>query len=529
MGRKLEVELTSDNGEMWTWRAAGAKQPKGELASSILYDGAKIGDVVKVDADFSVDGIHVMQVQPPKAKKERTDLLEMKTRAWSKDELVTSNMSKGGKKRGKGGGRNRGGGDKRGPKAEQKPRAPRLKPKGTHLAGAMSEMPGEYRPILERLAKDGIPGVRKSIKEQNAKAVASNSPKLDEAAVLDIAEKALPKIRTADWLDRAEAAQKIWDKVDLRDLRSVVVTGADLARGEEAKALQTELASKLEERIESDHAAWVKDLETAIRSERLVAALKTSSRPVKAGSPLAPEMASQLADLATAGLTSEATSHRWIVVLDSLAFSPVRAAVKPTSKPAEVSDELIGEVRRLSDRLPEIAALFGIDPASVSTSEKKKRGFLAQQRDTRRKNTRQSKNDDAKGADSKSDKKQSEDKKPKSERPRPGSAEERALAEKAEADKAEADNPEQSKDATADSANDSAEEAPSEDASSTEAPVEANTADTSADAEPEEAAEAEAPAETKDEAESSEEATETKQGAAEAKAPGEDDTTEPEG
>lgn len=477
MGRKLEVELTSDNGDMWTWRAAGAKQPKGELESSILYEGAKIGDVVKVDADFSVDGIYITQVQPPKAKKERTDILEMKTRSWSKDELVTSNVSKRGKKPRKGRGDRQ---NNRGPKTEQRPRAPRLKSNGAHLASAMSEMPGEYRPILERLAKDGIPGVRKAIKEQNTKAAAANSPKLDESAVLDIAEKALPKIRTADWQDKAEAAQKIWETVDLRDLRSVVVTGADIAKSEEAKALQTELAEKLAQRIESDHATWVKDLESAINQERLVAALKTSSRPVKAGSPLAPEMAAKLAELATAGLTSEATSHRWIVVMDALAFSPVRAAVKPTSKPAEISDELTSEVRRLSDRLPEIAALFGVDPASVPASEKKKRGYLAQQRNARRKTTRKDTNrGDDKPKDAKAEK-------PKQTRPHPG-AEPKVDPEAEAATEADATKQSPSKDApeaeTTDE-NDSTDqntEAPSEDTESPEAEAEQSPSESESD------------------------------------------------
>ncbi len=484
MGRKLEVELTSDNGEMWTWRAAGAKQPKGELESAILYEGAKVGDVVKVDADFSVEGIFVTQVQAPKAKKGRTDILEMKTRAWSKDELVTSNVSKRGNKKSRKGRGDRND-NKRGPKTEQRPRAPRLKSNGAHLAGAMSEMPGEYRPILECLAKDGIPGVRKAIKEQNAKAVASNSPKLDDAAVLDIAEKALPKIRTADWLDKAEAAHKIWETVDLRDLRSVVVTGADIAKTEEAKTLQGDLAEKLNQRIESDHAAWIKDLESAINEERLVAALKVSSRPVKAGSPLAPEMASKLAELAAAGLTSEATSHRWIVVMDALAFSPVRAAVKPTSKPAEVSEELVSEVRRLSDRLPEIAALFGVDPASVPASEKKKRGYLVQQRNTRRKNAR----DDKPRRDNKDKNKEAKSEKPKApSRPHPG-AEPKVdpEAEQAEAKAEEA--------ASADAP--AADESPASDAapSNEETPATEERSPESENSEPEETASAEAPAE----------------------------------
>lgn len=70
MARRIDVELTSkrDDGR-WTWRAAGAKQPKGELDGTILYEGAKVGDVVKADADFAIDGIVITAVIPPKEKK----------------------------------------------------------------------------------------------------------------------------------------------------------------------------------------------------------------------------------------------------------------------------------------------------------------------------------------------------------------------------------------------------------------------------------------------------------------------------
>ena len=70
MGRRIDVELTSarDDGT-WTWRAAGAKQPKGVVPTTLLYEGAKVGDVVRAEADFEVDGIFITSVQPPKEKR----------------------------------------------------------------------------------------------------------------------------------------------------------------------------------------------------------------------------------------------------------------------------------------------------------------------------------------------------------------------------------------------------------------------------------------------------------------------------
>ena len=44
MSRRIDIELTSDRGDgTWTWRAAGAKQPKGALDGTLLPSGAEVG------------------------------------------------------------------------------------------------------------------------------------------------------------------------------------------------------------------------------------------------------------------------------------------------------------------------------------------------------------------------------------------------------------------------------------------------------------------------------------------------------
>ena len=66
---------------------------------------------------------------------------------------------------------------------------------------------------------------------------------MPEASVVKMAEDLLPKLRVAEWLDRAEAAQRQMDHLDLRDLRSVIIAGDDsiVARDETAVALNVEL------------------------------------------------------------------------------------------------------------------------------------------------------------------------------------------------------------------------------------------------------------------------------------------------
>src|SRR3954468_10808373 len=86
---RIDIELTSSRPDgTWTWRAAGARQPKGVVAASILHEGAKVGDVVKAEADFDLDGINVTSVMAPKAKKGGPELLPI-IGSGREEELVT--------------------------------------------------------------------------------------------------------------------------------------------------------------------------------------------------------------------------------------------------------------------------------------------------------------------------------------------------------------------------------------------------------------------------------------------------------
>ncbi|MDQ2754642.1 MAG: hypothetical protein M3R71_03725, partial [Actinomycetota bacterium] len=70
MSRRIEIELTSAQGDgTWTWRAAGALKPRGVLDEKLLYEGAKVGDVVKAEADFEIEGIAIVAVSPPQTRK----------------------------------------------------------------------------------------------------------------------------------------------------------------------------------------------------------------------------------------------------------------------------------------------------------------------------------------------------------------------------------------------------------------------------------------------------------------------------
>jgi hypothetical protein len=60
-------------------------------------------------------------------------------------------------------------------------------------------------------------------------------------------------------------------------------------------------------------------------------------------------------------LSNEASSDRWIAILEALAFSPIRTSVKPLGAPQATTDALRQTVKRLAPLIPQIAALFAIE------------------------------------------------------------------------------------------------------------------------------------------------------------------------
>ncbi len=392
MAHKLEVELTStrDDGT-WTWRAAGARQPKGVLDGTLLWDGATVGDTCKVEADFHVDGIEVLNVTPPKQKQARTDLLQLKSRPLRDDELVTTQRSKGGRRGDRKGGRSEGRGGNRGdarrggnrgdgPRSQgsDRPRPKRLRVARAHRSAVLAEVPEEFKPIAEQLQRGGIPAVREAIEAQNKEAKENGTPEIDPKPIMKVAEDLNPKLRAAEWRDRADAAIKDKDDVDLRDLRSVVASADAATRDPEARAAADELREALNSRVEAEHAKWSADLEAAVIDGRTVRALRLSGRPVKAGSPLPGDTGQMLVDQTAAAMTADTAPERWATVLDALAFSPVRNAVTPESLPTEPNETILEAVKAVADRVPAIAELFGIDPGSVP--KRRRRGARPQRK-----------------------------------------------------------------------------------------------------------------------------------------------------
>ena len=79
---RMRIELTSarDDGA-WTWRAAGARQPKGSIDRALLPEGATVGDVLRVEVDQFMDGIEVISVLHDQEERTAPEPLDHRVRA----------------------------------------------------------------------------------------------------------------------------------------------------------------------------------------------------------------------------------------------------------------------------------------------------------------------------------------------------------------------------------------------------------------------------------------------------------------
>lgn len=446
VSRRLEIELTSrrDDGT-WTWRAAGARRPKGDVRGDLLPDSATVGSVLKAEAEGGLDGLEITAVYAPRVRAAPADRLELigggggplvTTALVSKSHRDDRRSPDGGRPRrdDRRGGRDedrrrgrrrdrrddhgedagskprdgrarrdgskqspRGDGARRDPRPRKdgdasrsdrrdrrsedrrtqggsrqegrkrserpsRPRTPGLKAKRVHRQAALAALPTDQLLLAREILRAGVPGVRRSIERMNAKAAAGSLPQIRAEPILALAEQLAPGLKAAEWHDRADAALAGISKIDLRDIRSVIAAADRAARSDETRALAESLRAGLAQRLEVDQRQWLDELARTIGEGRTIRALRLSSRPPKAGTPLPPDMAERLAGLAAADLNPTANQQRWSTVVDSVALSPVRTQVIPVGAPERPHDDLLANIRRLADRVPQIAALFGIEP-----------------------------------------------------------------------------------------------------------------------------------------------------------------------
>ena len=105
MSSRIEIEITSEiDDQQYTWRALGAREPKGTIKKSLLPAKTKIGDDYRVEADFLIDGIEILRVLPKRDERKGQETLEIFGSGNEKFGVTTQLVKK---KRNKKGGRSR--------------------------------------------------------------------------------------------------------------------------------------------------------------------------------------------------------------------------------------------------------------------------------------------------------------------------------------------------------------------------------------------------------------------------------------
>ena len=453
MARRIEIELTSARPDgTWTWRAAGALNPRGVLDGALLYEGVKPGDVARAEAEFDMDGITVVSIEPPRAREQADpSRIELITRPPAP--AVTTEVAPGRERSGlhgrgerrragpprlagvgarrdghtdgsdraqaaqagpKATGTDRGSGDRRaratghgrrelaergelpgrpatgpgragarraghGPQevagsGERRPaanrsvpageaasfrRAKRLSPGSVHRSAMLESLPLEQQPIAQQLLRGGIPAVRTALHFERERARQEGRPEPSTEGVLALAESLAPRVKAAEWRDRAEAAIKAGEDLSMRDLRSLV-TGSDVARDEASREVAVSLRELLERRVDKQWAEWEQKISADLDAGQVARALRLSSRPPDLSARFTAELATRLRDAAGAAMSPETPADRWLALLQVVVESPVRRTVKPAGLPSAPTPELLEAARQQCGRVPALAALLGI-------------------------------------------------------------------------------------------------------------------------------------------------------------------------
>ncbi len=404
MSQRIDIELTSESNGTWTWRAAGARQPKGTLDSSLLYEGARVGDVIRAELERLLDSVSIVSVVPPKSVKARPETVEIQGRPEPDYPTINVQYAEGGRGRSDGerrerrprpdGGRDGGARPDRGPRADraarpsgadrgprpdraerpvrpergprpERPERPardtqkRLTVKRVHRESLIDLLPVEERPVAEQLFRGGIPAVRQAIIDQNAQLKAAGQNEVPSGPLLAMADRLLPQVKQADWLDRAQAALEASD-ISMRDLRQAVSQADGVARDDASREMAAKLRARLSERVEGQRAQWLADIEASLTDGKLVRGVRLAGRVPDPSAKLSPELTARLVAATNAELSSETPAERWLSLVEAAAESPFRRDVNATGLPTKTTEAFLAAAAQASNRIPSLLKLLGL-------------------------------------------------------------------------------------------------------------------------------------------------------------------------
>ena len=416
MGHRIEVELTSQSDETtWTWRAAGAKLPRGTVPSELVPPGTSVGTVLRAEVETTLDGTTVLALLPAKGKAEAkpVERIEVIGTPQKGPDVNVVLAGKGKRRRDEYGDGDRDGTRRpsgRGPRTEgdraprgEAARAPRTTgeraprgegrsrdgapagaggPGGARRAGparpggrdgagrgergdrrpatstvyrnaALAELRPEQLPVAEQLVRGGIPSVRQAIQEQNARARAEGRPEVTEAPLMAMAEELRPVINLATWKDRASVARNAGKDTPLRELRSIVASASTVTLDEEGTEMLASLRASLTERITALRERWVERITTSLDEGRVVDAVRASIRAPEPSARLSAELAVRLSEAAGKAMAADTPPAEWRALLEVVVECPVRRTVKPAGLPEGADEALLAEARKAAGLVPD--------------------------------------------------------------------------------------------------------------------------------------------------------------------------------
>ncbi len=385
MAHRIDIELTAQvSPEAWTWRAAGARQPRGTVAAALVPGGTPPGAVLRAEVETTLDGTTVLALTPKRPKEDERPAGRIEVlgtpRSGPDVNVVLAPKGRGERRGGRArgdagdarrrgqstgrtdGGRGRPGTDGR-DRTDRRPGRPgRAQPAAstTHRNAALAALRPEELPVAEQLLRGGIPAVRQAIEEQNARARADGRAEVSAAPLLAMAERLLPAVNLAAWKDRSATARAADKDLPLRELRSVVAASSTVILDEEGRELAAALRSQLDARVTALRERWVSRIVGALDDGRVVDALQASVRAPEPASRLPAELAVRLAEAAGAALRPDASADEWLAVLGVVVETPVRRSVKPAGLPAEADERVLAAARNAAGTVPELARLLGI-------------------------------------------------------------------------------------------------------------------------------------------------------------------------
>ena len=378
MSRRIEIEITSIGSESATWRAAGAKLPKGALPLSLLPSGAKSGDVFRADADQTMEGVEIVALLPQKTASPRKETIALIPQKKQAEDVTVTYAPKGGRGRRDGDGERRGGaprGDRkprersggsesRGPREARGGRRERpARPVGppvltTHRNAFLATLTPEQLPVAEQLLRGGLPAVRTAVAEQNKTAAAQGRPTVNAEAIDRIANDLLGKANLASWKDRAGGAQSAGKELRLRDLRAVVTSAKTVILDDEARAMLNDLKTQLTTKVEHLTTEWNSKIASALEAKDALLAVTLASRPPEFRLQVASTTAAAIATLVSETLTETLDAASWVALVQAAAASPMHRSIKPAGIPAD--EAVRAEAIKVAGNIPEIAKMLGM-------------------------------------------------------------------------------------------------------------------------------------------------------------------------